>query len=127
MNLNVVEDKYQNSQSRNILKKVENKSKVVANEEENEIYNDNSKYMIVGFEAYPCSVAPSATHKHCYNNEEDENIKNKMELKPGIKIEYTYDVLWDTSDIIWASRWDSYLKMSGGKVTYSFAYSLIIK
>lgn len=29
---------------------------------------------------------------------------------------YTYDVHWQPSQIKWASRWDAYLRMPGGKV-----------
>merc|ERR1719373_270470 len=29
---------------------------------------------------------------------------------------YTYDVRWTESDIRWASRWDNYLKMTGGRI-----------
>ena len=31
-------------------------------------------------------------------------------------IVYTYDVHWQPSQIKWASRWDAYLRMPGGKV-----------
>lgn len=40
---------------------------------------------------------------------------------------YTYDVYWDTSDITWASRWDAYLRMPGGKVHwFSILNSLMV-
>jgi len=29
---------------------------------------------------------------------------------------FTFDVLWEKSDIHWASRWDAYLKMNGDQV-----------
>lgn len=45
----------------------------------------------------------------------------------GAKIAYTYDVYWDTSDITWASRWDAYLRMPGGRVHwFSIANSLMV-
>ena len=34
----------------------------------------------------------------------------------GADIVYTYDVYWQDSKIKWASRWDAYLRMPGGKV-----------
>merc|ERR1719254_459546 len=32
------------------------------------------------------------------------------------EIVYTYDVQWIESDVRWASRWDAYLKMTGGQI-----------
>jgi hypothetical protein len=46
---------------------------------------------------------------------------------PGAEIVYAYDVFWDTSDITWSSRWDSYLRMPGGKVHwFSILNSLMV-
>lgn len=40
---------------------------------------------------------------------------------------YTYDVFWGTSEITWASRWDAYLRMPGGKVHwFSILNSLMV-
>jgi hypothetical protein len=39
-----------------------------------------------------------------------------QEITEGAKIVYTYDVYWQNSNIKWASRWDAYLRMPGGKV-----------
>lgn len=47
--------------------------------------------------------------------------------RPGARIVYTYDVYWDTSDITWASRWDAYLRMPGGRVHwFSILNSLMV-
>ena len=40
---------------------------------------------------------------------------------------YTYDVYWEASSINWASRWDAYLKMPGGRVHwFSILNSLMV-
>ena len=40
---------------------------------------------------------------------------------------YTYDVYWELSDISWASRWDAYLRMPGGRVHwFSILNSLMV-
>ena len=40
---------------------------------------------------------------------------------------YTYDVHWAASDVSWASRWDAYLKMPGGRVHwFSILNSLMV-
>jgi transmembrane 9 superfamily member 2/4 len=43
------------------------------------------------------------------------------------KIVYTYDVFWTFSDTTWASRWDAYLRMPGGRVHwFSILNSLMV-
>merc|ERR1719277_2436933 len=39
-----------------------------------------------------------------------------FELDAHDEIVYTYDVRWTYSDVRWASRWDMYLKMTGGQI-----------
>ena len=39
----------------------------------------------------------------------DANFAGPQELIPGGQIIYTYDVVWEPSDVAWASRWDIYL------------------
>ena len=40
---------------------------------------------------------------------------------------YTYDVSWDMSEVSWASRWDAYLRMPGGRVHwFSILNSLMV-
>lgn len=39
-----------------------------------------------------------------------------QEIEEGVDIVYTYDVHWQPSQIKWASRWDAYLRMPGGRV-----------
>jgi len=38
-----------------------------------------------------------------------EDIQNSQVVKPGETILFTYDVVWDESDVEWSSRWDIYL------------------
>merc|ERR1719254_166291 len=43
------------------------------------------------------------------------------------EIVYTYDVQWIESSVRWASRWDNYLKMTGGQIHwFSILNSLMI-
>uniref|UniRef100_A0A383W4V4 Transmembrane 9 superfamily member n=1 Tax=Tetradesmus obliquus TaxID=3088 RepID=A0A383W4V4_TETOB len=85
-------------------------------------------YMIVGFEVSPCSIKRTAGKPiediMCDNI---DRVPTPQEVKEGEKIMYTYDVYWQVSDIKWASRWDSYLRMPGGKVHwFSIMNSLLI-
>merc|ERR550525_1812153 len=50
-----------------------------------------------------------------------------FELALQDTITYTYDVQWSESQIRWASRWDNYLKMTGGQIHwFSILNSLMI-
>ena len=43
------------------------------------------------------------------------------------RVVYTFDVYWEESDISWASRWDAYLNMPGGRVHwFSILNSLMV-
>merc|ERR1719461_311475 len=50
-----------------------------------------------------------------------------FDLASHEEIVYTYDVVWSESSIRWASRWDNYLKMTGGQIHwFSILNSLMI-
>merc|ERR1719499_2194909 len=50
-----------------------------------------------------------------------------FDLGTNEEITYTYDVQWTESEIRWASRWDNYLKMTGGQIHwFSILNSLMI-
>ena len=71
-------------------------------------------YMVVGFEVRPCSI--KRTPNKPVDNVVCDGTQEMQEVKLGEKIVYTYDVYFETSKHKWASRWDAYLKMPGGKV-----------
>jgi transmembrane 9 superfamily protein 2/4 len=76
-------------------------------------------FMIVGFEVSPCSIHREAGKPIddiiCGVESSMHTIK-AQEIIEGAEIAYTYDVYWQESSIKWASRWDAYLRMPGGKV-----------
>merc|ERR1719334_1867917 len=50
-----------------------------------------------------------------------------MDLDTYTEIIFTYDVYWEYSELRWVSRWDNYLKMSGGQIHwFSILNSLMI-
>jgi len=71
-------------------------------------------YRIVGFEVDPRSTTQEFG--------QDQNVASRcdavgpFDLEKDSAITFTYDVQWDESPIRWASRWDSYLKMTGGQI-----------
>eukprot|EP00308_Calcidiscus_leptoporus_P021395 CAMPEP_0119373146 /NCGR_PEP_ID=MMETSP1334-20130426/23659_1 /TAXON_ID=127549 /ORGANISM="Calcidiscus leptoporus, Strain RCC1130" /LENGTH=626 /DNA_ID=CAMNT_0007390823 /DNA_START=79 /DNA_END=1959 /DNA_ORIENTATION=+ len=86
---------------------------------------------IVGFEVEAYSV------KHTFEGEWNEQAPKltSVPLRPDLapmpawsnEIIYTYDVVWESSDIAWASRWDLYLYMGDDQVHwFSILNSLVI-
>ena len=87
---------------------------------------NEKSYMVVGFEVVACSIRrdPAKTYENVACG--DQGVE-RQEVKEGAEIAYTYDVYWETSDITWASRWDAYLKMPGGRVHwFSIMNSLMV-
>ncbi len=85
---------------------------------------------VVGFEVSPCSIQREAGQAVetviCGLDDVDGRIK-PQEITEGAKIVYTYDVYWQDSKIKWASRWDAYLRMPGGRVHwFSIVNSLLV-
>merc|ERR1712176_1040296 len=90
-------------------------------------------YRIVGFEVEPRSIVqavredksqPSGYHGICNTG---ELAATPFELDAHDEIVYTYDVRWTYSEVRWASRWDHYLKMSGGQIHwFAILNSLLI-
>lgn len=91
-------------------------------------------YMVVGFEAVPCSV------QHDMNAIKNLKIYDKypgkincdpatvsMAIKENQPVAFTYEVAFVESEIKWPSRWDAYLKMEGAKVHwFSILNSLMV-
>ncbi len=94
-------------------------------------------YRVVGFEVEPFSIDSSKfkfTDDACtldsslLDSNQDSNKKGqKLVLNQPNKIHMTYEVVWQESDIPWASRWDSYLKMSDVQIHwFSIINSLVV-
>lgn len=84
-------------------------------------------FMIVGFEVMPCSLGGEALEKRSTQHCMDRDAENSMEIKGEEQIPYSYSVDWQLSEIEWSNRWDSYLKMPGGKVHwFSIMNSLLV-
>lgn len=65
-------------------------------------------WMVVGFEVMPCSIKREAgqpvQHVRCKPVGMDKNPPPAQEISEGQDIVYTYDVYFDESPIVWASR-----------------------
>jgi len=93
---------------------------------------DYEGYRIVGFEVEPHSMVqavrsdpdePSGLSGMCH-----EGAATPLyDLDSHTDIVFTYDVQWIESAQRWASRWDNYLKMTGGQIHwFSILNSLMI-
>merc|ERR1719329_935155 len=88
-------------------------------------------FRVVGFEVYPASIkqklqeTPEGTVSTC---EEDSRGAPLLEIDDlTTSLIYTYDVTWTASDVRWASRWDTHLKMGEGQIHwFSIVNSLLI-
>ncbi|GMH32492.1 hypothetical protein BSKO_00326 [Bryopsis sp. KO-2023] len=84
-----------------------------------------SWYMVVGFEVMPCSVKHKPNAQ--FDVKGDCQTQEMQEVVEGAEIPYTYDVTWGLSNVEWASRWDTYLRMPGGKVHwFSILNSMLV-
>ncbi|KAG8487845.1 hypothetical protein CXB51_018048 [Gossypium anomalum] len=96
--------------------------------------SDMPGHMVVGFEVVPCSVVHDGNlvnklkmyEKYQSPIKCDPNAVS-MPIKEGEPIVFTYEVVFEESDIKWPSRWDAYLKMEGSKVHwFSILNSLMV-
>jgi transmembrane 9 superfamily member 2/4 len=93
----------------------------------------NDAFRVVGFEI----EAQSVDNKEIKISEDGESCEfvsktaavsmAQVLSKTNPNLQITYEVVWEKSDTPWASRWDSYLKMSDVKIHwFSIINSLIV-
>ncbi|CAI5516232.1 unnamed protein product [Closterium sp. Naga37s-1] len=90
----------------------------------------NSGFLVVGFESAACSirrVPDQSKPRYTALDPVDCFKTDPQPIAPGETIVFTFDVLWEKSDIQWASRWDAYLKMRSDQVHwFSILNSLMV-
>lgn len=73
--------------------------------------NGDAKYRVVGFEVEPFSVAHEMLENHTITTCPVTSSTNPICFKGSTaNVKYTYDVVFEKSDIQWATRWDPLLK-----------------
>ena len=77
---------------------------------------------IVGFEVQPTSInhkwdksqgefGPDTILDTCdVNNQVTFDIENMQSVEKADEVIYTYDVMWEPTDIKWSERWDIYFE-----------------
>lgn len=92
-------------------------------------------YRVVGFEVQTLSIDNTLLKKEQGKDctiegaSDDKRTNKPQQLIPdqANKLQMTYEVEWQVSDIPWASRWDSYLKMTDVKIHwFSIINSLVV-
>merc|ERR1712194_1002133 len=78
-------------------------------------------FRVVGFEVEPRSSSGKDAAASCAPG------GAAFDLDANSEIIFTYDVRWQYSEVRWVSRWDAYLKMSGGQIHwFAILNSLLI-
>ncbi|XP_013789889.2 transmembrane 9 superfamily member 4-like [Limulus polyphemus] len=89
---------------------------------------DGINFRVVGFEVVTKSIAFSDLTfdgNSCTFPEKPK--KQEINLQDNTEILFTYEVLWEASDIRWASRWDTYLAMSDAQIHwFSIINSVVV-
>eukprot|EP00927_Polykrikos_kofoidii_P071988 TRINITY_DN68163_c0_g1_i1.p1 TRINITY_DN68163_c0_g1~~TRINITY_DN68163_c0_g1_i1.p1 ORF type:complete len:622 (-),score=99.49 TRINITY_DN68163_c0_g1_i1:280-2145(-) len=89
--------------------------------------NEYNGYRVVGFEIQPHSVDQDVTKAADSTLSATCSTSKSFELGQRDSITFTYDVRWFSSEVRWASRWDAYLKVSGGRIHwFSISNSIMI-
>ncbi|KAL3928028.1 MAG: hypothetical protein SGARI_005155, partial [Bacillariaceae sp.] len=88
---------------------------------------ESDTYRVVGFAVEPMSIQHKFQGNYNWDGEAKEGYTKKLDtckanqhmdrsmiqanqaVEEGAKILYTYDVVWNPSDVAWSSRWDIYL------------------
>ena len=89
-------------------------------------------YRVVGFEVETESIDNSnmeiSSDNTCKIKTDAKSTEGqRLKFNTDNEITMTYEVIWQKSDIPWASRWDSYLKMTDVQIHwFSIINSLIV-
>jgi len=90
----------------------------------------HSGFRIVGVEVEPKSTSVKEASSGAITAQCDskEVFNTPQEIVPtGSSILFTYDIRWEKSDIAWASRWDTYLKIKENRIHwFSIVNSLLV-
>eukprot|EP00930_Biecheleria_cincta_P075467 TRINITY_DN6263_c0_g2_i1.p1 TRINITY_DN6263_c0_g2~~TRINITY_DN6263_c0_g2_i1.p1 ORF type:complete len:641 (+),score=107.79 TRINITY_DN6263_c0_g2_i1:119-1924(+) len=86
-------------------------------------------YRIVGFEVEPFSMTQAVQEQQGQQvaSCQEGTAYPVFDIDMHDELMFTYDVVWTESDIRWVSRFDNYLKMTGGQIHwFSILNSLMI-
>ncbi|EKX42627.1 hypothetical protein GUITHDRAFT_164061, partial [Guillardia theta CCMP2712] len=94
--------------------------------------------LIVGFHVHPYSIshtyqgdwkescAPNCPLTTCLGEGMfAEHAPQKIEPSKGGSVIWTYDIVWEESEVMWASRWDVYLRMTDDRIHWWARFSII--
>lgn len=71
---------------------------------------EQDSYHVVGFIVEPFSFKHSANEEACMNGLTKESASAHMQAIDGpVSVKFTYDVVWEDTDMPWTQRWDIYM------------------
>ena len=78
--------------------------------------------------AVPCARAPPPRAlTRGWAGQFNEHGPQRIDTSKGGEVIWTYDVVWEESDVMWASRWDVYLSMTNDNIHwFSIINSIVI-
>ena len=85
-------------------------------------------YRVVGVDVEAKSLTTTESNESVSANCLESSAAGPQEIDPKTQsILFTYDVKWEKSDVAWASRWDTYLKIRENKIHwFSIINSLLV-
>ena len=100
--------------------------KVLLHETNTKTDLSKNKYEIVGFITYPSSIVQNENKLGCNKYENNKNINDSyniiipnyefsnlpQKIEPEQNVTFTYDILFEKSNLTLVSRWDNYLHLS---------------
>lgn len=92
---------------------------------------DDGAYRVVGFEVEPRSInRDELTVKDgkCAVEPKDKHLlPQEISESSTTSVQFTYEVVWERSEVRWASRWDTYLAMSDVQIHwFSIINSVVV-
>ncbi|CAH1773888.1 unnamed protein product [Owenia fusiformis] len=92
--------------------------------------DEGKTYRVVGFEVEPRSISTAslgAKEDGKCNIDPAKNEPQEIVATGKNSLLFTYEVQWRASDIVWASRWDTYLAMSDVQIHwFSIVNSVVV-
>ena len=115
---------------------------VDSSDEAHSSHSEDNGNFIIGFQVVPFSIQHHYTGKWdetevpyvklatCVqppNGQFQPHVPQVINAEEGGEVIWTYDVIWERTNIKWASRWDVYLQMTDDKIHwFSIVNSLVI-
>lgn len=91
------------------------------------VNEDDGKYRIVGFQVVPKSIDGNHLAVKGDKCQFEADAPRQEISDQSTSVKFSYEVVWEKSDIVWASRWDTYLKVGDAQIHwFSIVNSIVV-